>query len=317
MGLFKVYPNHPTFEPSSDMNHIDLPTLVRQAIPSSGLKNIIPPSDITHENLFSAFSSPTAGLLTCWHFSGSTVKTKEETNRLWRYIQDPAFNPSEVQASSLDCECALIKHYLHDDLNPFCTQHSWIKSSFDFPLIKEGIKCASETDSNIPFIRIENVIHCSITDIIKSMFADSISFTFHMTPFKQCWTTADGRNIRVYSEGYTSTRMLDAHEEINSLPKNPGDHWERVIAPLMLWSDATQLANFGDASLWLVYLFFGNQSKYTRGKPTAVACHHVAYIPSVSVHFLFYYILILIVCCLVTRRLSRSVHQEIWKSVNK
>ena len=283
MGLFKIYPNRPTFEPGSDMNHVDPPTLVQQAVPSSDLKNIIPPSDITRQNLFSAFSSPTAGLLTCWHFSGSTAKTKEETNRLCKYIQDPAFKPSEAQSFSLDREIALIKRYLQDDLNPFRARHGWIQSSFDFPLIKEGIKYTSETDPSIHFIRIENIIHRSITDLIKSVFADSISSTFHMTPFEQRWTTADGRNVRVYSEVYTSPRMLDAHKEINSLPRDPGDPYERVVAPLMLWSDATQLANFGDASLWPVYLFFGNQSKYIRGKPTAAACHHVAYIPSVSV----------------------------------
>ena len=82
-----------------------------------------------------------------------------------------------------------------------------------------------------------------------------------------------------------SPQMLDAHKEINSLPKDPGDHYKWVVVPLMLWSDATQLASFGDASLWPVYLFFGNQSKYTRGKPTVAVCHHVVYIPSVSVHY--------------------------------
>ena len=64
--------------------------------------------------------------------------------------------------------------------------------------------------------------------------------------------------------------------------ETPGDDYERVVAPLMLWSDATQLMNFGDTSLWLIDLFFGNQSKYTCGKLTSGACHHVAYIPSVS-----------------------------------
>ena len=140
-------------------------------------------STVTHENLFSVFSSPTARVLTCWHFSGSTVKTKEETNWLWRYIHDPAFNPSEELVFLLDHECSHIKKYLFDDSNPFRSQHSWIQSSFDFPLIKEGIKYASETDATIPSLRIENVIHQSITDIMKSMFTDSVFFTFHMTPF--------------------------------------------------------------------------------------------------------------------------------------
>ena len=41
-----------------------------------------------------------------------------------------------------------------------------------------------------------------------------------------------------------------------------GCNLERVIAGLMFWSDATYLAQFGNASAWPVYLFFGNQSKY-------------------------------------------------------
>jgi hypothetical protein len=50
----------------------------------------------------------------------------------------------------------------------------------------------------------------------------------------------------------------------------------------MFWSDSTHLANFGTASLWPLYLFFGNLSKWVRSKPRAGACHHVAYLPKVS-----------------------------------
>ena len=75
--------------------------------------------------------------------------------------------------------------------------------------------------------------------------------------------------------------MMELYQEIHSLPRKPGDDLKCVVAPLTLWSDATQLANFGDASLWPIYLYFGNQSKYTRCLPTASACHHVAYIPTV------------------------------------
>lgn len=222
-----------------------------------------------------------------------TAKTKEETNRLWRYIQDPKFNPSEGLAFALDHECSQIKKYLQDDSNCFRAQHGWIQSLFDLPIIEEGIKFTSETDPAIHFIRINNVIHHSITDIMKSVFADSVSSTFHMTSFEQHWTTVDGHNVHVYLEVFMSPHMLDAHEEINCLPRDPGDHYEWIVTPLMLWSDTTLLANFVDASLWPIHLFFGNQSKYARGKPTAVACHHIAYIPSVSVHHLMYYIILI------------------------
>jgi hypothetical protein len=63
--------------------------------------------------------------------------------------------------------------------------------------------------------------------------------------------------------------MLEAYTEINCLPHAPGDKLEPVVASVMVWSDATHLANFGDASLWPFYVYFGNQSKYSQGKPTA------------------------------------------------
>ena len=56
---------------------------------------------------------------------------------------------------------------------------------------------------------------------------------------------------------------------------------ENVIAAIMLWSDSTHLASFGSASLWPIYLFFGNQSKYERCRPTSHASHHIAYLPEV------------------------------------
>jgi Plavaka transposase len=72
--------------------------------------------------------------------------------------------------------------------------------------------------------------------------------------------------------------MLEAHKKLPKLPDEP--HVETVVAAFMFWSDSTHLANFRTASLWPLYTFFGNQSKYTRAKPTSRAAHHQAYIPS-------------------------------------
>jgi hypothetical protein len=49
----------------------------------------------------------------------------------------------------------------------------------------------------------------------------------------------------------------------------------------MFWSDSTQLASFGDASLWPLYMFMGNESKYRRCKPSQHLCSHVAYFKKV------------------------------------
>ena len=87
----------------------------------------------------------------------------------------------------------------------------------------------------------------------------------------------------MYGEMYSSDAMLEADKEVQDMPCELDDEMERIVAPLMVWSDSTHLTNFGTASVWPFYLLFGSQSKYTRCKPTAFACHHLDYIPSVRV----------------------------------
>jgi hypothetical protein len=94
MGAFRVYPSRPTLIPSGDQNiysAIDAPTLENsenaEGHDASGTvcsKSGQP--EITAENLYSAFSSPTAGLLMCWHYLRSNAKSAGKLNQLWSYI---------------------------------------------------------------------------------------------------------------------------------------------------------------------------------------------------------------------------------------
>ncbi|KAG2125108.1 hypothetical protein DEU56DRAFT_744035 [Suillus clintonianus] len=215
----------------------------------------------------------------CWQYSGSTTKSAAEMHRLTTFLDDDHYKREDARVFSIPREKKLIEDYLADTSNPFRADDGWQKSSVKIPLPKEKRKWHSEADA--PQLEIEGVHHRSLTNIITSVFEDSASSTFHMTPFQQMWETPDGRNIEIFSEAYSSIAMREAYAEVNSLPRAADDNLEHVVASLMMWSDATHLASFGDASLWPFYLFFGNQSKYTRGKPTASACHHVAYIPTV------------------------------------
>ncbi|KAG2338730.1 hypothetical protein BDR05DRAFT_977988 [Suillus weaverae] len=63
-------------------------------------------------------------------------------------------------------------------------------------------------------------------------------------------------------ELYTSDAWLEAQDNIQKLPKEPGCSLERIIAGLMFFSDATHLANFRTAKAWPLYLYFGNLTKY-------------------------------------------------------
>lgn len=90
---------------------------------------------------------------------------------------------------------------------------------------------------------------------------------------------------RIYSEIYNSDAMIEEHTKINSQARDPDDpdDLEYVVAPLIAYTDSTRLANFGGASLWPGYLFFGWQTKYERCKPSCFAAHHFAYFPTVSI----------------------------------
>ncbi|KIJ23071.1 hypothetical protein M422DRAFT_276426 [Sphaerobolus stellatus SS14] len=83
---------------------------------------------------------------------------------------------------------------------------------------------------------------------------------------------------RVFDEVYTSDAFLEEHNKLQNSPLVPGCTLPRAILALMFMSDATHLAQFGDASLWPVYLAFGNQRKYERCHPSMHATHHVVYL---------------------------------------
>jgi len=115
------------------------------------------------------------------------------------------------------------------------------------------MKFPSEADA--PELEIPGMFHRSLTDIITQVFENDVSQTFNMTPFNQFWTTLDHQTVKVFGEAYASPILMEAYEEINALPHDPGDDFERVVASIMVWSDATHLGSFGDASLWPFYVF--------------------------------------------------------------
>jgi hypothetical protein len=80
--------------------------------------------------------------------------------------------------------------------------------------------------------------------------------------------------------------MLEEDAKIRAQEPDPtvDPSVEVAIIAILLWSDSTHLTSFGTASLWPVYMYVGNLSKYVRGRPNAHAAHHIAYIPSVSRH---------------------------------
>ena len=141
-----------------------------------------------------------------------------------------------------------------------------------------------QSEDKAPLFQVEGLHYWLITEVIKSAFEECAAQTFHMTPYKIYWQPDKTcPPEQVITELYTADAMLEEHQRIKSDPlKVPGCNLETVITAIMIWSNSTHLASFGNVALWPIYLFHGNQSKYTHAKPTSFAAHHLAYIPKVG-----------------------------------
>ena len=166
---------------------------------------------------------------------------------------------------------------------PFTHENGWKQLTVRIKLPAENVK---QTEDSAPELEVPDVYHRSLLEVFITAVQEESAKSFHYTPFSLFWKpTPESTPERVYSELYNSDAFLEEHRKVQQLPPEPGPQYERTIAAGMLWSDSTHLANFGTQSLWPGYTFFGNQSKYGRGKPSQFAAHHFTYIPSVSLFF--------------------------------
>jgi hypothetical protein len=140
---------------------------------------------------------------------------------------------------------------------------------------------------------VEGAYMRSLTGVIKNVWErDPLSRQFHTHGYEARGPRPDLEHAassapsleqqeRVLSEIYDSPEFLRLEAEART-KLGPTTKLPIVIIAMMIWSDATHLAQFGSAKLWPVYLYFGNLSKYIRTRRSAKAAYHVAYLPSVS-----------------------------------
>ncbi|KAJ7101338.1 hypothetical protein B0H15DRAFT_936529 [Mycena belliarum] len=224
-----------------------------------------------------------------WMWSGSVMKSVAECQKLIAFLVSDNFVKEDLIGFDLKAETArwdkeLAGNSVGDALgNASGVKDGWREVSVDIE-VPDGKKHAP--DDPISTFSVPGLHYRNLTQTIRSALEDRSSRFFHYTPFKQFWQpTPDETPQRIYDEIYSSPAFIEAHEKIQRQPAEPGCTLERVVVALMGWSDSTHLANFGTASLWPLYLWFGNQSKWVRGKPRAGACHHVAYMPKLPDNF--------------------------------
>jgi hypothetical protein len=233
--------------------------------------------------VFYPYPNHSSFLLGDWFWNGGEKKSLASFKDLIGILSDPEFQLADVQ----NIHWGQINRALAtDDADEWLDEDAgWTQTPISISVPYEPRRgVPSELHAGPRNYVVGEFYHRSLVSIIREKISGlSDSNLFHFEPYELLWQRPmDQDPIRVQGELYTSPAFIDAHQELQNSPGEPGCELQRVIVSLMFWSDATQLTAFGNAQLWPLYLFFGNDSKYLRCKPSCHLCEHVAYFQKVS-----------------------------------
>lgn len=276
-GLSRAYPDTPSYDPDDGLSMEDLTNTTPPSVDTPIETHLATPALGTNpqsQHWFMPFSNPTVFRLMNWMWNGSNMKSVAELDHLVNdVLLDVDFDPAHLKDFSTARETERMDtagaNAARASGGAFVAADGWREARVPIR-VPDGKRHAAEDEN--PVFEVPGLHYRPLLEVIKSAVQDITALTFHWVPFKHLWNFApDGPAERVYDELYSSEAWLEAHEELKSSPREPGCTLETAIVGLMFWSDSTHLANFGDASLWPIYLFFGNQSKWLRGKPRSRA----------------------------------------------
>ncbi|KAI0654691.1 hypothetical protein C8Q70DRAFT_925386 [Cubamyces menziesii] len=249
-------------------------------------------------------------------------------------MQHPEFNPADVAEFDAACEARRLDDYQEaDTTSPLSVCDTWQHGKVTLRVPKEGVSHPSKAAA-VEF-EVEGLYYRSIVDVIEAAYRSPEAKQWEFIPLKLFWLhnsppdspPDSGRDTsslagdplggtRVYSELYHAEAILKEDAAMRDRPREAGDpdDLEYAVAPIGLWSDSTHLTSFGSAKAWPIYAYVLSQSKYTRGRPSAYAAHHLAYIPSLpdSIQDWYCRIYEIAATAAVLTFLKRELMQHIW-----
>ncbi|KAJ3574499.1 hypothetical protein NP233_g1729 [Leucocoprinus birnbaumii] len=228
------------------------------------------------KEFYAAFMNATTYRLMKW-FSSSTTKSLSDLDNLVKdVLLPPDFDSKDLKGFSSEREGKRVDRetgIAAINSGVFIQQNGWKVSSVELKIPFEGVEYPQGEDSAPAFpVHAIPPLHPSIT------VPTNYSGKRHPMALPNACL-------------YNSDAFLEEHAKLQQQKSStgPNAHLETAVAAIMLWSDATHLADFGSASLWPSYCYFGNQSKYERLKPSNFAAHHIAYVPPLTRAFQDWY----------------------------
>lgn len=289
-GLFRLYDEGsiPAHDPEDQSGGDPQPGVPVEVVES--------PED-SPENPFHPYPNESSWRLGDWYWNQGTQKSKKGFQSLVEIIGGPSFQSEDLRCTNwtavdrqLGCSgipgtsCVPPSISVSDSQGWLPEEDGWkqrtITISVPFP--RRSVHPGPRDYSISTFYR------RSLLSIIRDKLADPLRCKyFRFEPYLlrwKCSRMADDSDTGVYGEIFYSQAFIAAHRQLQDAPPDLASNCAlpRRIVALMFWSDATQLTSFGDAKLWPLYVYFGNESKYQRSNPNANLCSHVAYFQAVS-----------------------------------
>ena len=284
-GLYRIFTRKPQTDPEESLTLDDMldDSMSEELLNHSKAVSTETPHSGTAVDLFHPFPNETVFRCMRWFLEESGTLSAAGFDRfVHEVILSDDFNRKDLRNFSTTRELTRLDKHGCTDM-PFSADDGWKEGSVALHLPKAKAKHASEAAS--PQVQISGIYYRPLLEVIKAACQSSQAKEYHWVPFKLIHQSPT-EDLRAYTDIYNSDAMLEKDAKIRAMGRHPDDTPDTEVAVLamLLWSDSTHLTSFGTASLWLVYLYFGNLSKYPRGQPNAYAAHHIAYIPSVSFH---------------------------------
>ena len=271
-GLSRHYSSiaPPTHDPEEHITIEDLSDVLEPAKPEP-----------LSPEAFSPYPNRNAFLLGDWYWNSGVQKSQSSFQSLIDVVGDPTFSPTDVREVSwkdVNRKLAADDEWIDENVG-------WERTPVSISVPFQPRRGApSDCDAVPQQFTINDFYHRNLVSVIREKIQSAIDDDFfHYEPYNLKWqSTSYPDPVNVHGELYTSEAFIDADRELqNSLPE-PKCNAPRHVVALMFSSDSTKLTSFGDASLWPLYLYFGNESKYRRCKPSCHLGNHVAYFQKVS-----------------------------------
>lgn len=286
-GVYRVYPHTPSHDPD-ELNTVHSTcagVLYGDSIDSLGPTPPICQSKLDSQeasaasdaNPYHPFPNATQFLLGKWREETPVTSNAGMNNLVHDVLQHPDFSREHLKNYNASTEGQRI------DKDLTLLPEGWVSASVKLSLPFEGVR---QKECDAPVFEVNNVMYRPLVELMREAVTEENGSRFHYTPFKLFWKPNDSAPPeRLHGELYGSDAWIKEHIKVRKAHSHRVDKFGRrmevVLLSLMAASDSMNCTSFSNVSVWPIYLYFGNQSKYERGRPTTGAAKHACYVPKV------------------------------------